>query len=188
MTNRITFLKGKTTFFSPLEEEDAPTLQRYPNDPEIRHNVRRIFPINLNGQKDWIKNCNNEHNVVLGVCLIKTGELIGSMGLHRIDWVNRTATTGTIIGNKEHQNKGYGTDAKMVLLKYAFHTLGLRKICSSAYAFNRSSIAFNQKCGYKIEGRLKKQVLREGKYVDEVLLAVFEKDWSPLWQEYEKSL
>ena len=74
----------------------------------------------------------------------------------------------------------------MFLLNYTFNELGLHKICSSAWGFNDRSVMYNKKCGYKVEGKKKKQVFHNGKYWDEILLAVFKKDWEPVWKKYQK--
>lgn len=103
--------------------------------------------------------------------------MIGIMGLHRIDWISRIATTGAIIGPSTHRGQGLGTDAKIALLEYAFNTLGLRKIMSSVLDGNERSARYSQRCGYKIEARLKEQRFKNGRYVDEIILSVFKEDF-----------
>lgn len=102
------------------------------------------------------------------------------MGLHKIDYVNGIAETGAMLGAKDQWNQGYGAEAKMLILEYAFLTLNLRKILSTTIAKNKGSIKHNQNCGYKIDGVRKKHFYRNGKYHDEVLLSVFKKDWLKL--------
>ena len=41
-----------------------------------------------------------------------------------------------MIGESEYWGRGLGTEAKMLLLDYAFNTLNLRRICSQVLAFN----------------------------------------------------
>ncbi len=182
------FRKGKKVILRPIEKADVPLMYMWQNDPEVTRFLVRNFPLTMQNEEDWVEKLskNSQTEVVLAIEVIG-GPFIGTMGLHKINWVNRTATTGTAIGNKDYQGKGFGTDAKMILLDYAFNTLGLRKINSAAIAFNARSIGFNTHCGYKEEGRLKDQIYCDGEYHDEVLLAVFKEDWSPLWEEYKKS-
>ena len=183
----VVFRKGKKVILRPVEKTDAIHMYQYINDPEVSQFLGRVNLMTLAEEEEWVLNgAKATHtNIVVAIEVIN-GPFIGTMGLHHINWVNQTAITGTCIGNKDFQGKGYGTDAKMLLLDYAFNTLGLRKICSGAFASNVKSIAFNQRCGYKIEGRLKKQFYRNGTYHDEVLLAVFRKDWLPLWEKYKQ--
>lgn len=182
------FLQGKKVILRPLEESDAETLVVYANNPENRIYLTRSLPLNLESEKNWVnslyKNSKIDTNVVLGVLEEKSKTLIGVIGIHNINWVDRTATTGTLIGTKEFQEKGFGTDAKMTLLDYAFNTLNIRKVCSAATAFNKRSINYSLKCGYKIEGRLKNQFYKNGRYYDDVLLAIYKKDFMRVWKEY----
>jgi RimJ/RimL family protein N-acetyltransferase len=116
------------------------------------------------------------------------GELIGTMGLHRIDYQNGTATTGSVIFDERYRNQGYGTDAKMVLLDYVFNMLGLYLVESRVIGFNDRSAAYSQKCGYVVEARLRSRFYRFGQRHDEIILSVIRDEWLPLWEEYQKGL
>jgi RimJ/RimL family protein N-acetyltransferase len=107
------------------------------------------------------------------------------MGLHHISWIHRTATTGALIGEAQYRGNGYGTEAKMLLLDYAFRTLNLRKVCSNVIAFNERSQRYNEKCGYQVEGTQRKHIFRGGVYHDLILMAVFCEDWLPLWEAWK---
>ena len=72
----------------------------------------------------------------------------------------------------------------MILLKYAFHTLNLRKIYSHVYAFNGRSRAYSEKCGYQLEATLKEDTFIDGKFVDKLILSVYRADWEPLWEKF----
>jgi len=184
--SQVVFLRGKKTILRPIEESDLPLCVKWMNDPEVTHFLKARMPIMLIAEKKWFeKLADSEDNVILAITTLD-GRCIGVMGIHRIDWVNRTATTGAFIGEKQYWGKGYGTDAKMVLLKYAFDTLGLRKMCSRVYDFNARSLAYSKHCGYTEEGRLKKHVFRDGEYYDVVVLGLFREDWLPYWKKYQK--
>lgn len=182
--NKIVFLRSKKTLLRPLGESDLPLITRWINDPDITKYLTVTFPTMLHAEKKWLEGLADKKNeVVLGICKLD-GTLIGVMGVHDIKWVDRTATTGAFIGEKRYWNKGYGSDAKMALLGYIFNTLNLRKVSSKVYAFNGRSIAYSKRCGYKVEGTLKKHVFREGEYHDIVELAVFKEDWLPYWRKH----
>jgi RimJ/RimL family protein N-acetyltransferase len=53
-------------------------------------------------------------------------ELIDQISLHDIDHLNRHAFLGIMIGEVEHQGKGYGTEAVRLVLDYGFNTLTRR--------------------------------------------------------------
>lgn len=185
---KLVFLRGKKTILRPLRKStDFELCWRWINDPEVNQFLLVYFPVTKKKQEEWFdRMANNPSEIVLGIETLD-GKLIGNMALVHINAKDRTASTGALIGEKECWGKGYGTDAKMTLLNYAFNTLNLRKINSSVYAFNKRSLRYNLKCGYKVEGVRKKQVFRNGKYHDEILIAVFKEDWLPIWKRYQNS-
>lgn len=181
------FLSGKKVNLRPLSKEDVPTITRWVNDPEVRDFVSMAFPQNEKNEEGWIdKLYSNEKQIVLAI-ETKDGKLIGSMGIHDINWINRNATTGALIGEKEYWGKGFGTDAKMYLLDYAFNTLGLFKICSNVVTYNKRSLQYSLHCGYKIEGRRKKHIFKHGRFWTLIELGLFKEDWLPIWRKYQKN-
>ena len=183
----IVFLQGKKTILRPLLESDIPLLLKWINDPEIRQFVSRIFPATENEERGWLERLHrsSEKEVVLMIETLR-GVPIGTMGIHRINWVNRVGTTGAMIGEKSFWGKGYGTDAKMILLDYAFNKLNLRKIVSRVFAYNKRSLAYSLHCGYRIEGRLSRAHFNNGRYWDEYVLGLFRHWWLPYWERYNK--
>lgn len=180
---------GKKTLLRPLELSDAPTLYRGINDPETSKFLNAIHPMGLGYEEDWIKEKQKPSttDVTVAICLLD-GTMIGTMGLHRIDLLNRTATTGAVIFEEQYRNRGYGSDAKMLLLDAAFNRYNLFKVQSRVIAYNGRSAAYSKKCGYVEEGRLRDQWERFGQRHDEILLAVFRDYWLPLWEQYQREL
>ncbi|MEK7647005.1 MAG: GNAT family protein [Patescibacteria group bacterium] len=184
---RLVFLEGRKVNLRPFGRADIPTLTRWVNDPEIREFITSFMPFTEKQEEEWLNRLEmNDEDIILGV-ETKDGILIGSMGIHRINWRDRVAFTGAIIGEKEYWGKGYGTDAKMLLLDYAFNTLNLYKICSSAIAYNKRSLQYSSHCGYKIEGIRERQDFRKGRYWDVIELGLFKKEWLPIWRKYKKT-
>jgi RimJ/RimL family protein N-acetyltransferase len=185
--SKVVFLEGKKVSLRPVSKLDVPLLQRWINDPKVRHFIKNVFPMTEIQEENWVESLSNKNssNIVL-VIETKDGIPIGTMGIHNINWINRTASTGALLGEKEYWGQGFGSDAKMILLDYAFNTLGLRKINSRVYSFNKRSRAYLKKTGYVVEGVQKKQILRNGRYVDIFLMAVFKEKFIPLWKKYKK--
>jgi RimJ/RimL family protein N-acetyltransferase len=185
--NRVVFLKGKKTILRPPTEADLPKIVQWINDPEVRRFIANNFPQTAEEEKEWLKNLGEKKpNDIVLVIETAEGRPIGLMGLHKIHWIDRTATTGALLGEKDCWGQGYGSDAKMALLKYAFDTLNLRKIRSYVIAFNERSRAYSLKCGYKEEGRLRDDYYRDGQYWDCVMLAIFREEFEAVWERYQK--
>lgn len=187
MSEKIIFLEGRLVNLRPLSRGDALTLTRWINDPRVREFLVAIFPRNEEFEEDWIQKLGcDERNIVLGI-ETKEGTLIGTMGIHEIIWRDRACTTGALLGEKEYWGKGYGTDAKMILLNYIFNTLNMRKVLSRVIAYNRRSLNYSLHCGYKIEGTKRRQLFSKGKYWDMIELGLFKEEWLPIWKRYKKT-
>lgn len=179
------FLIGKKVNLRPVHRSDVPTLTRWINDPEIRQFMVNDFPFTEKQEEAWYEKIGaNDESIVL-IIETKAGIMIGCMGLHEINWRDRVATTGALIGEKSYQDKGLGTDAKMALLDYAFNTLNLRKICSRVTAFNKRSLQYSLHCGYKVEGTRRQHIFKKGQYWDIIELALFKEDWLPHWKKFQ---
>ena len=181
----IIFLKSNRVVLRPVLREDIPLLIKWINDPGVRMYLGRNLPVMEADEQEWFDTLHKRKATDLVFTIIADGTPIGVMGLHRIDLINGTATTGALIGEKEYWGKGYGTEAKMLLLSYAFHWLGLYKIRSTVIAYNGRSRRYSEKCGYREDGGPgKEEFFRFGRRWDEICLAVFRKDWEPLWQKF----
>jgi len=192
MEQQVVFRKGVRVQLRPLERADVPTLRRWLNDPEVTQFLMRVLPLMEKEEEEWLEALHKStRDIVLGIVGevsphgVMCRELIGTIGLHSIDWRNRVATTGTVLGEKRYWGMGYGTEAKMLLLDLGFNTLDLYAVQSRVIAHNDRSVAYSKKCGYREVGRLPRWVRgSDGERYDEVLLAVTQEEWRPLWRAY----
>jgi RimJ/RimL family protein N-acetyltransferase len=98
------------------------------------------------------------------------GEHLGFSGVHRIDWRNGFATTGTVLGRRDLWGQGYGSDAAKLRNRYAFEVLGLRLLISEVMAENVGSLRMLLKAGYREAGRIPGRYWKRGAFRDTVLL------------------
>jgi len=182
----VVFLTGKKVNLRPFTKNDVPIVTRWINDPEVREFISTVFPQTEKQEDEWFNRLGSSDKDVVLCIETKEGAPIGIMGIHKINWVHRTCETGAIIGEKEYWGKGYGTDAKMYLLCYIFHTLNLHRVGSSVIEFNERSLNYSLHCGYQIEGRKRQHIFRKGKYWDLIDLGLLYEDWKPVWQKFEK--
>ena len=152
-------------------------------------------PYSLEGGREWVRNLEKtkgQHEIfaVLGRTQHTkhvTHRYVGHMGIHDITWPHGFAKTGSVIGAEEGRGRGYGTEAKLLLMHHAFHILGLRKMWSTVKSFNAPSMGHLMKCGYEPCGRLSAHHFHEGRYEDEIILQVFRERWEPIWKKYRET-
>jgi RimJ/RimL family protein N-acetyltransferase len=132
-------LVGKECYLSPIDENDAEKFTEWLNDLEVTINLQ-IYNgiINVDHEHGFLNNLSKEHNY--SIIDIEKNELIGNCGFLDIDYLNQTAETGLLIGNKNYWNKGYGSEALTLLLDYGFKALNLNNIMLKVYTFNKRAI------------------------------------------------
>lgn len=92
--------------------------------------------------------------------------------LEDINWINRTATLGIFIGDKEFRSKGYGTEAIRLILEYGFKYMNLYNIKLDLMEFNERALKCYEKCGFKEYGRRRKCKFVNGKYYDSISMDI----------------
>jgi len=173
------YLIGERIYLRPLERADAPVVQPWINDPDIRHTIRRYRPINLQTEEEFIAQANaDEHSLVLGIALTDGDRLIGGTGLHDIDYRNRDASFGIIMGVPSEQGKGHGTEATRLIVRHAFETLNLNRVWLQVYEDNLRGIRAYEKAGFRKEGVLRQDVFRAGRYWDTIVMAILREEWT----------
>lgn len=180
--------KGKQVLLCPHQREDIPRYQHWINDPENNQYLLVNWPMHEAGQNEWFERVSKSDPDHIGVA-IRTldGTLIGNMSM-TIYLRKQCASTATLIGSKEHQGQGYGTDAKMLMLDYAFNWRGLRKVTSPIIAFNGRSQSYAKRCGYRHMATIEAEHFRNGVWHNEEHYVVFRNEWLPLWEQYQKEL
>jgi RimJ/RimL family protein N-acetyltransferase len=140
----------------PMQIDDAETianLLRAEPDTSFGHSR---YPYSAVAISDWAGTMSKEDvpkDIEFAVVLRESGELIGENGIYDIDWLARNGESGTWIYKPEYRGSGYGTEAKHLLLEYAFERLNLHMIWSWVKGRNPRSQAALRKQGYRDAGR-----------------------------------
>ena len=140
----------------PLQMDDAgtiATLIRAEPDASFGHSR---FPYSAVMLADWYAEMAENDppkDFEFAIVLRESGDLIGETGLYDINWIARTAESGYWLYRAADRGMGYGTEANLLLLEYAFERLGLNMIWAWVKARNPRSQAALRKQGYRDAGR-----------------------------------
>jgi ribosomal-protein-serine acetyltransferase len=107
------------------------------------------------------------------------GVLVGSIGLHQIDWHNRTASIGYYLA-KSAEGNGVMTRAVQALLNYAFFDLGLNRIEIRCGVNNKKSRAIPERLGFTREGLVRDGEQLYGKYHDLIVYGMLARQWNAI--------
>ncbi len=181
---RNPFLIGEKIYLRPLERDDAPTLLPWVNDPDVIATLIMYTPKNLQSEIDFIERAyKSDTDIVLGIALKGSDKLIGTTGLHRIDWKNRHCMFGILIGDKTEWGKGYGTETTRLMVNYAFGTLGMHRVWLHVYEYNQRAIRAYEKAGFIREGVLREDRYHNGRFFNTIVMGLLRSEWEAQQQK-----
>jgi hypothetical protein len=71
-----------------------------------------------------------------------------------------------------------GTRAKKLICKFGFEQLGLNKLYFITNEDNFASIRVNEKCGFKLEGRMRQEyITKDGERKDRLYYGLLKEEW-----------
>lgn len=86
-----------------------------------------------------------------------------------------------MLGDADIRGKGYGFDAVMAIMKYAFEEIHLERLDGSIIEYNSVSYSFYcNKLGWKEEGRRRNWYFRKGRYWDQIIVGITKQDYEQL--------
>lgn len=177
---RKTVLTGQLVTLRPGEESDIYLLHKWYNDTELnklagwnsskittdklRYNMSRSFgydPMNL-----MIDN--------------EKGVPIGTIQLYDFNEQDKSCKLGIRIGDRAYWSKGYGKDAVVAILEYAFMKIDIYRVTLKVYEYNERAVNCYLKCGFQYEGRTRQSAYIDGKFYDEIIMGALKSDYVKL--------
>jgi len=172
-------LIGKKIYLRPLEREDAATFTPWVNDHEVTRTLLLHRPMSLAQEEEFIERAaQSQQDVVFGIALRKDDRLIGDTALHRVQSRTRSAGFGIMIGDKTEWNKGYATEATALVVGYGFDTLNLNRIWLHVFEDNPGGKRAYEKVGFRVEGVLRQENYRDGRYWDTIVMGLLREEWN----------
>lgn len=107
---------------------------------------------------------------------IEEGVYIGECGIKTVDFKNSRAEIYIFIG-EQYSGRGYGTDAVKVLLDFIFNQMNVHKVSLTVFSFNTRAIRCYEKCGFKVEGCLRNEIFKDGKYHDSIAMGILKEEF-----------
>lgn len=171
---RAVFIRGKRIDLVCLTKADAAAVHRWSSDMElIRDLGNQPFPVDLKKVEERMDSQHGDKNsLMLGIELKKGELLIGVGGLSQIEWPWQRAELTICIGEIEHQGKGYGRDATMLILEHAFSKLNLHSVMLRVISYNERAIKCYRACGFRPAGRRREARIEVGKFYDVLFMDI----------------
>lgn len=171
---------GKIVRLRAVEESDLEKLHYWANDPVTQDLIGPIhFPSSMDFHQNWFQKLKNDPLNLRFVIELPDKKIIGLSSLMNIDWRNRHAWHGVMIGAEEARGQGHGLDAIMATMRYAFDELHLERLDGSMIETNKASRAVycSKFVGWKEEGIRRNYFFRKGRYWDQILVGITRADY-----------
>jgi RimJ/RimL family protein N-acetyltransferase len=70
-----------------------------------------------------------------------------------------------------------------IILRYAFTELNLHRVSLDTFEYNPRAIRSYEKAGFKIEGRVRQLLNREGRRWDVIYMGILREEWEKIRDE-----
>lgn len=159
-----------------LSFEDLPTRVAWMNNPLIYSSMHYEVPILLDKTIQWYeKNLKDDRRC--DITVLEDGEIVAFGGFTSINREVGKAET-YLFADPFQLHKGVGTRAKKLICKFGFEELGLNKLYFVTNEDNYASIRVNEKCGFKLEGRMRQEYLtKDGELKDRLYYGLLKTEW-----------
>ncbi|MCD4687421.1 MAG: GNAT family N-acetyltransferase, partial [Anaerolineae bacterium] len=107
----------------------------------------------------------------------KDGTPLGDMAFNWILPHHRIAMLGAMIGEPEYWGGGYGTDALLLLVDFAFDWLDMRKLWLFTMSLNQRVAGQMEKVGFTLEARQREAYWTDGAPSDALAYGLLREDW-----------
>ena len=178
-------MEGKLVRLRAYEKSDLDAVMKWVNDEEVTDLLgggNLVYPVSSLAEEKFIEaaagSSDKQKNFVIET--LAERKYIGGISFNVIDWLNRSAAVGIVIGDKSLWGKGYGADAMRVLMRLAFDKMNLHRLGLNVFDYNQRAIKSYEKCGFKREGVLREDHFARGKYHDTIVMGILESEYRAL--------
>jgi len=145
-------------------------------DLDVTATILLRFPPGVAQEEDWLRAmATHPASIIWGV--EHEGRLVGTTGVHGIDWQHGHGTTGLVLGDKSVWGRGIAREVMRMRTRFLFTETTLQALRSGYLDGNVPSARAQAGAGDREVGRWHRAYLRSGRWVDHVLPEVLRQDW-----------
>jgi ribosomal-protein-alanine N-acetyltransferase len=167
----MTIIKACDFILRPVTLNDAESLYELQQDIETKRNLIHVPKSIASARSDIIKNRRKNKTFHESFIIEMNGQIAGEISFRQTDEYNKAKARISYWIAKAYRNKGISTKAVKIITKYAFIKYKLVRMEANVRTFNKASARVLEKAGYRLEGILKKNKFKNGKFLDDMLWA-----------------
>ena len=171
----VTLDDGTAVFFRPELSTDTEMLWEMFSTLSEKSLRFLVVPFTRERIERWTSNINYEKTLPILALVEQKNKMqivaTASLGFFEPSAFKHKAAFGITV-HDDFQNKGIGTALTEHMLEIA-KKKRLRKVFLKVLTKNKRAIRVYRKCGFKIEAKLKRENVVNGKYCDDYVMSVF---------------
>ncbi len=176
-------LETERLIIRPIKLDDKSEIFEYRCDKET-NKYQGWIPEKMEDVETFIGNTAKKINepdswFQLVVIERQSQKIIGDVGIHFFDHKIKQVEIGCTL-NKDFHNKGYATESLKRVIDYLFNDFHMHRIFTSIHPLNINSIRLVERIGFRKEAHYVESLFSNGKWVDDLIYAMIEKDWEKL--------
>ncbi len=163
-------------------EADAEVFAGWHNNPMSARLAgwRPVLPLNTTSAKEkleeWVKA--PPGSFYFAVRTVADDRLVGGVSLKGVSLIDEVAELGVSIFQPEDWGKGFGKEAVLLGLSYAFDELGLHRVWLTVSSFNERAIKLYEKLGFRQEGRARDHIRLDGRRWDVLYMGLLRDEFT----------
>jgi RimJ/RimL family protein N-acetyltransferase len=172
-------IEGRLVALRRHRSENLPHVVSWYRDPELarltRYHTRPMGHEEI--ERFFVSRLLAVDSLAYGIHERATDRLVGLTTFSSLDPDNSSVLFHITIGERDAWGHGYGTETAELMLAHAFDRIGLHRVGLSVFAFNERAIHAYEKAGFRLEGRLRDAIMRDGRFWDEIQMGVLRDEW-----------
>ena len=176
-------IRGRRVYLERHRPEQFPDVLRWYRDPEVARLTRfQIGPVSDEEVRRFFQTrLLSPDAFAYAIRRADDDRLIGTTTLSALDADNGSVLFHITIGERDSWSQGFGSEAIALMVGHAFDALGLHRVGLSVFEFNPRAIRAYEKVGFRVEGRSREALWRDGAYWDEIHMGILEGEWRSGW-------
>ena len=165
---------------------DSDRLIKWRSSECIRKKMINAHIVQKEEHENWLRSVLNNSNAQWFIVNYKE-TAVGAMYITDISKKDKTSTWGMYV-DRRYMGSVVGVLMEVIAIDKMVFDLGIRKIWGETLETNKKLLSMHKKFGFNIEGVYKKQIYRDGVYIDVYRIALFSTKWKEIRNNLISSL
>lgn len=181
MPDRPPRYHGERLYLRPFEPEDAELVHAWYADAETSRLMGQL-PRSLARRRRDAEAATAEgaDGFDFVLCLLADDRPIGRADIFELHGHDGSASFGLAIGDPDQRGQGLGREAVDLIVDFCFEQLRLERVWLRTDSDNERAQRLYERCGFVHEGRLRHAFYQDGRFQDEIRMAILRDEWEAL--------